>query len=245
MRRSFAFVPIGVPTSRFVAPADVLLVARNRRQYRAVVVTPARRLSGRRLRLSFAHRTSVRACGVTKNQSGPSLDVTTMRGGDTAEALMRQRARKGWAQPSWTGDGTVQLSGKGERTTPLDVFVLVGVALAIDLVAYGISSLFGAQVRIVCGQFCFPAPAADLHDARVRLWAAGIAVAVSLLIVLVLRRARIAVAVVQLVLLAALVAYTIPTIVRAHDQTRELQRCDYGRHGPCIGLRNLGTPTGT
>lgn len=156
---------------------------------------------------------------------------------------MRNRPRRGWAQPSWTGDGTVQLSGKGERTTPLDVFVLIGVALAIDLVAYGISSLFGAQVRIVCGFDCFPAPSADLHDARVRLWAAGIAVGLSLVVVFVLRRARAAVAIVQLTLLVALLAYTIPTIVRAHDQVRELQRCNYGRHGPCVGVRNLGTPT--
>lgn len=158
---------------------------------------------------------------------------------------MKHGPGKGWAQPSWSGDGTVQLSGKGERTTPLDVVILVGVALAIDLVAYGISSLFGAQVRIVCGVDCFPAPSADLHDARVHLWAAGVAVALSLVLVFVLRRARVAVAAVQLALFIALLAYTIPTIVQAHDQTRELQRCAYGRHGPCVGVRNLGTPTGT
>jgi hypothetical protein len=161
------------------------------------------------------------------------------------EAIMNNRSRRGWAQPSWSGDGTVQLSGKGERTTAFDIAVLVGVALALDLVAYGIASLFGAQVRIVCGKDCFPAPAADLHDARVRLWAAGIAVVVSLAVVFLLRRARAAVAAVQLTLLVALLAYTIPTMVHAHDQARELQRCDYGRHGPCVGIRNLGTPTGT
>jgi uncharacterized membrane protein YqhA len=62
---------------------------------------------------------------------------------------------------------------------------------------------------------------------------------------LLLRRARILIAVVQLGILAALLVYTIPVMNRAHDQMRELQRCDYGRHGPCIGIRNLGTPTGT
>jgi hypothetical protein len=158
---------------------------------------------------------------------------------------VRQRNAKIHSQPSWSGAGQLDIRIRRERTTWVESVLLLAAALGVDIVSYGIASLFGAQTRIVCGYDCFPAPAADLHDARVRLWAAGIAVAVTIGGALLLRRARILIAVVQLGILAALLVYTIPVMNRAHDQMRELQRCDYGRHGPCIGIRNLGTPTGT
>jgi hypothetical protein len=158
---------------------------------------------------------------------------------------VKRRAQELINQPSWGGEGELRFRVRRERTTLIEGTLLVLAALGVNIVTYAISSLFGAQTRIVCGYDCFPSPAADLHDARVRLWATGVAVVVTVGTAFLVRRGRLVVTLVQGAILAALLIYTIPTIVHAHEQVRELQRCDYGRHGPCEGIRNLGTPTGT
>ena len=158
---------------------------------------------------------------------------------------MKRRAQQLINQPSWSGEGQLRFRVQRERTSWIESGVLVLATLGINVVAYAIASLFGAQTRIVCGYHCFPSPEADLHDARVALWAVGIASVITIGAAFAIRRARLLISIVQGVILAAMLVYAIPTITRAQDQLRELQRCDYGRHGPCVGIRDLGTPTGT
>jgi hypothetical protein len=158
---------------------------------------------------------------------------------------VKRRAQQLINQPSWSGEGQLRFRVQRERTSFVETAVLALAAFAVNVVAYAIASLFGAQTGIVCGYHCFPSPWADLHDARVRLWATGIAVVITVGAAFAIRRARLAIAVVQGAILVAVLAYTIPTIIHAHEQIHELQRCDYGRHGPCVGIRDLGTPTGT
>jgi hypothetical protein len=158
---------------------------------------------------------------------------------------VKRRTQQVINQPSWGGEGDLRFRIRRERTTVLENVLLAAAALGVNIVAFAIASLFGAQTTIVCGYHCFPAPAADLHDAQVRLWAAGVATVITVGGAFLIRRGRLVVTLVQGALVVALLAYTIPVMVHAHDQARELQRCDYGRHGPCVGVRDLGTPTGT
>jgi hypothetical protein len=144
--------------------------------------------------------------------------------------------------PSWSGTGEIELSGKRERTTVVDLAIMLGLAVAVDVAGFVFAALLSAHTLYVCGYHCFPSPNATLHDARVRLWAGGIAAATTIGITLLARRARPLVAVVQLGLLLALVVHTVPQIERAHAQLRDLQACQYGYKLPCHGVRDLGTP---
>lgn len=254
VRWALALVPLVVAAARLIAPTDLLLIAGHRRQGRSVLLRatllgstgwpPSPRPIMVRLHLTSVRGARRRLSRVDKRwRTTVASDYRAASRGDCA--VVKRRTQQLIDQPSWSGEGQLRFRTQRERTTLIENVVLVVGALAVNVVVYAIASLFGAQTRIVCGYHCFPSPAADLHDARVRLWAVGIAVVITVGAAFLIRRGRLLVTLVQGAILAAVLIYTIPTMIHAHDQLRELQRCDYGRHGPCVGVRDLGTPTGT
>ncbi len=141
---------------------------------------------------------------------------------------------------SWSGDADIEVVPGARERSPIRDTVLAAVILAsVDLVAIVGLIIFSDSNRIVCGAHCYPNPAADLYDAHLALWVAGVLFAVTVGLTAYWHRARVVAVVMQGALLLGVLHHTLPLLHSANIQQRHLVQCQYGYRGPCQGITIL------
>jgi hypothetical protein len=145
---------------------------------------------------------------------------------------------------SWTGSGHIDVRPNArERGSALDVAFVVGLCLAVDLIALAATVVLTQRDhRIACGGLCFDNPSAHIHDDLVTLWAFGVATVGAAALVLIFRRLRIPVLLVQGLVAVFVAVHTVPDLHAAQHRKDVLEHCRYGLAPPCPGIRNLGPP---
>ena len=145
---------------------------------------------------------------------------------------------------SWTGAGSLEITGPDDHFELRDYLVVFVFVVPVDLVGYLVGALFLKPDDRPCGPplppsqmpECFANPDVAIHNAWLYVWLTAVIAVFTIAVSAAWKTGRAVVAALQAAIFAVVVIIAVFTVLNAQGQQQELRVCHYGAIGPCVGV---------